>query len=635
MESRGQRAMRQQAAAIIRPPVEIGLEEWAERNVTLAEGPRALERFSLRGYEYQRGIVESCALARRGDSFSRVVVPKGGQTTHTTLFGMVLPLYLADVHRRSSLIVQPDEAKADRFAKKLWSVIEASPELRAMFPGRQKVTDLASAQRIPVRVAYSSSRDQLMGESAGQIILDEFDRLVGCDGSDLAPWDTAEMAEARMRAFRRKGRIDMGTPEKSGRGIMARYAISSQGRFVVRCPRCERWQTVEMPGVFSPGSIPEHTRDGPSNVTWTDERPDQSAGGATFRCRLCLAPWGRAERLAMNASGEWVHHEPGRDVRGHHVSALYSVNVSAAEVAGALIRARTDPRAEREVFNQLGAVGHEIAVGAITESTILERVAPGLQWRVPPPGTTMLTAGIDIQGAEEPWTYVVAILAHGNDRTHVIEWARCTGDGDLVAMLSGRWGGLAISRALTDGSGNGRRASLRIVSRLAWCEPAILAGGDGEMATVKLGHQRDETPFRHWVIHPDLMLDALYMELLQVAPGAPGGIMFAAPPPGAPSIDEIADHFVAVKRQPRVTRIGEQVWSYAKRRPKDVDWNFAIGLAVVAHQLGPFAQDLGSVRLPQPGPRDVLPSTVAAQHPDRLAQPGRARERRRQGRRGW
>lgn len=606
-------SVRSKAAAALRIPKAPDIEEWAAANIELTESPRP-GRFSLREYEYQRGIWEAAKLATFGDCFSRVVVPKGGRTGHTTCLAVILPLYTALVLRRPALIVQPRAPDARSFARsQMWSVISASPRLLAEFPGDQPKEELKTRHGVSIRVAYSSSRDSLTRVGAAFLALDEFDRLTGCGGGSAAPWDTAEMAEVRCREYRQRARIDLGTPELPGRGIMARFGLSSQGRFVVRCPFCDGAQTIELEGLPAPAAIPELPKDAPGSLTWLKVEADGTVPTATFRCRLpgCLRPWSREARVEAVARGEWVHAHD-RSLRGFHVSQLYVANVSPSDVAAVVLRAESDPRAERELRNQVTGLGFEPRAGAMTKEAIFERVAPQLEWKRPPEGTTFLTMGIDVQGETEPWDYVFDVVAYGRDRAHVIEWGTVHGDGALLALLGSNWLGHRISRALIDATGNATNAAVRLSQRSPILEPILFVGSERTVALIRQGRgdivRGDEpgaamlAPQRYWLVAADLALDTLYLERLAVRPGEPGGIMFASAEGGA--LEELADHCTGLSRQPTLRRTGEEVYTYVKRRPVGVDHPYALALAEVAARLegarGPDLSGLAGLELHQP-----------------------------------
>ncbi len=586
MSHQVKRAGLELTARVIAPPPRVSIIEWAARNVVIPEGPCPGAFRDRPEYAFFREPLERCQLPRSGTVFRRLVMPKGSRVGITTTFALIVGLYYALQQKMPAFVVAPRERDAWEFARtKLKAIIDASPRLRAAFGRQNSARALMSQEGIAFRTLYSSSKDEITSFGGAFCALDEYCRLVGT--SDPGEWNTAALAERRMSEYRRKIRIDLGTPEYTEKGIMARYAESSMGRYVMPCPHCGEEQSIEFPGHPTPGSVPPYDAEQPGNLEWTGDL--RSGVAAWFRCRLCLVEWTDAERVVAVSRGRWVHAQPERKTLGYHISSLYTAPMTAEEVVEAFLRGLESERDAREFYNQILGLGYESKGALVSADAIRERVAPLIAWGQPPAGTSLLTAGVDIQGTVQPWTYVYALRAWAHGKANVIEWGELHGRAAVASLLRGKRKGIKITRALIDAGGNGKHAAIKLSEEVPCLEPAIFGDPKASVELWKPGKAvKDEGTAdlpvaKWWMVNRSLMLDQVFVERMQRPPGAAGGIIFAGPPEGEEErLDQLVYQMTGLSRETAYTRAGEEVLVYRKTRELDVDLPFSIGLAEVA-----------------------------------------------------
>lgn len=159
-------------------------------------------------------------------------------------------------------------------------------------------------------LAYVGSNvsDEFIEIPVDSAYIDEKDR---CNQSNLL------MLPDRLTASPYKYMREIGNPTTEGFGIDERYLESSQGQWMIKCPRCGKW--------FVPDFFKHIVREVSANTfVPRDESADRDpmAAGNIALIHDC---GGVVDRLQK---GEWVHAYDNREWRGYRVSKLFSKFVS-------------------------------------------------------------------------------------------------------------------------------------------------------------------------------------------------------------------------------------------------------------------------------------------------------------------
>lgn len=295
--------------------------------------------FDERSHLYLEGIYR--------DPSRQVVVMKSGQAGASE-WAISYALWCCDKRAMNVLYLLPTIDDVSDFSQMRFEpAIEASPYLSAVLSSsnggdpmsRRKKTDKVRLKRIGNNylilrgtqvggnIGYSEGRraSQLKSVPADAVVYDEFD--------EMAP--TAEaLAEKRLGHSLVKEERWLSTPTFFNVGIHARYLESSMAQWFVPCPHCGHRQVATINHII---------------YEWDElRRPrrwhGREEGRAFPACERC---GGEIDRLAR---GEWVHAYPERDMRGYHITKLFS----AQNEPLAIVQALFDLSAERrqEVWNQ-------------------------------------------------------------------------------------------------------------------------------------------------------------------------------------------------------------------------------------------------------------------------------------------
>jgi predicted RNA-binding Zn-ribbon protein involved in translation (DUF1610 family) len=473
----------------------------------------------------------------------------------------------------------PREFDAQDKAKRIAEFINADATLSESFPpGLLRVRKTTGGQTL--RVAYSNSPTELKNWSAGVGIFDEVDEL------EMRAFDSIAAAKQRMGAYRRRLELYIGTPTLPEYGIHRVWKESDQRQFNVPCPLCGETQHLTWEG----------------NIRWDDtqETNEEKAATARFVCAHCGENWDHRLREMANARGRWVATFPDRPIIGFGLNRLLVPSSLPGKMVSDFLNGLESDTAMREHVNQnLGKVFLP-TTGQLTSHTIELCIDHGLTWGRPPPGTVMMTAGIDVQGDAAPYDFVWECRAYNADGFATVIAYGIARSIDEVADLFGRVGkpGRArfrVAGGLADATFGQHKATVEELSDLC---PAIQpARFEWRMRGFKRGTIEKMKKGKGFNVNED---DALQDNIGRFfdTPDRPARIAIA-PCPNRGMEAGWVDQYTKIARVKENTPRGP-VWKFKKLRSKDVDFPFAGALAEFARrQRGgsiPGAGTFGSVK---------------------------------------
>ena len=559
------------------PPDDCPPSEWAEDHIRITDGDRVGPLSFGRGYEFQREMMDAFFGPFRPGEQRRVGVAYKGAQSGVTLLCQAGLLYWAAARQVSAFHLMPREFDATDKAKRLAEMIDAEPSLRREFPpGLLRVRKTRGGQSL--RVAYSNSQAELKNWQAGVGVFDEVDELEGRD------YDSVAMARQRMGAYRRRLEVYIGTPTLTDYGIHAIWEQSDQRQWRVPCPLCRAVQPLEWD----------------TNITWNAEleTEEAQAASARFVCAACGVSWDHRLRELANAEGVWV---PTREagVIGFGMNRLMVPSSIPAKLVSDYLEGLKSDQAMREHVNQNLGQCYLPSTGKLNPSTVEGVIDHSLRWGSAPPGTVVMTAGVDVQGEAAPFEFVWEVRAYDRSGVASVIAYGMTDESGMLDLFGqvGRPGQFPVARGLVDISdGHHKPAVERLCELCAVFEPARFdwqrqAKFDrGKVVKVKRGH-------RGYAVGRD---DALQDNL---------GRFFEAPERGrrirvAPCPQRALEREWVVQYT-RIARVREDtargpVYTYRKLRQKGVDFPFAGALAEFAFRHGgaqrPGAGGYGSVK---------------------------------------
>ena len=238
-------------------------------------------------------------------------------------------LYTLDQLKRDVLYVLPTTKNASDFSKARFNTaLKNSPYLAAIFTDTNSI-ELKQAGSNTLYIRGSRGDSNLKSIPVSTLVLDELDEM-----SQRA----IALALERLSGQRHKKVWGISTPTLPNFGIHKLYLTSTQEHFTFKCPRCSRRTELVWPDCIE--IIGEHV---------TDPRCSESF----LKCKECGGKLIHEEKPEWLKYAQWqpTNSNGNPDVRGFHVSQLYSFTVSPGELAVSYFRSFGDEAAAVEHHN--------------------------------------------------------------------------------------------------------------------------------------------------------------------------------------------------------------------------------------------------------------------------------------------
>jgi phage terminase large subunit GpA-like protein len=274
------------------------MQQWAESNIVIPDGPYKGERFRCDIQPFSRlffGAVDTGLWER--------IAATGPTQTGKSLICHVIPLtyHLFAVGETSVAGITSLDMVADKWSEDILPVIEASPKLRELLPvtgeggrgGRVKAR-VRFRNGSTLRFLTGGGKDKSRaGFTARILAITEVD---GMDESGTTSRETDKVGqmEGRLRAYLKTGTrtyLECTVSTRSGR-IWLEYINGTESRIALPCPHCHTHVTPER----------EHL------LGWQDAQTELEAReAAAWSCPACAALWSEEERYQANLRGVLVH----------------------------------------------------------------------------------------------------------------------------------------------------------------------------------------------------------------------------------------------------------------------------------------------------------------------------------------
>ena len=240
------------------------------------------------------------------------------------------------VNLRDVLYVLPDDGAASDFSSgRVNPAIEMSRRLSEHFTDCNNVGH-KRAGAVNLYIRGAKSRTGLKSVPVANLVLDELNEM---------PENNVELVFERVSGQPEEiVRIAMfSTPTIPDFGISEFIKSSSRAEFYITCPNCKKRIPLHWPRNFCLDRV-------------------------AVVCHLCdkVIPFDRETKVAMLATGEWVHEFPELRKRGagyYNLNQLYSCSVSPQTIKEAWNKAQIKVAAEQEFFNSKMGLPH-VAAGA-------------------------------------------------------------------------------------------------------------------------------------------------------------------------------------------------------------------------------------------------------------------------------
>ena len=458
-------AMPSEVAAILTPPERLTTSQWSEKHIYLsAEDTAEPGPYDVGKTPYLREIIDSA-----GDpDVAEVVFMKSARVGGTTGLNCIIGDSIDNNPRPIMYVQMEKDSAADELTGRVRRMIEQSPRLRRHIPrvsGGKVAKHWCTGDRIVlnssmIRAAWPTNPKTMVRVTVGLLVVDEIDNIV----AEMSLGDFLALVRKRVVTYHRIGRSTIylnGTPTTPHGPGWRMLGQSDYRTYRVPCPKCREYQHLTMSRLVLDDK----------EVGRRKTRPTPAAirryGLARYQCAHCNAMLRYDEDLRwMIDRGVWVpkgfkttqkipkskfeaartvqppgkmqwapkitidpdhdgplppHDEKGQpltttreDVRGYHISALYSPYVTWSNVLAEFFEAKEDPDRLRVFVNQVLGEPFVESESDLTPNELASKknAASAIPMGWVPSWAKVLFMGVDVQ-LDHVWYVVRAFGAGG------------------------------------------------------------------------------------------------------------------------------------------------------------------------------------------------------------------------------
>jgi phage terminase large subunit GpA-like protein len=359
-----------------------------------------------------------------------------------TNFGLCMLLMSMDEQPEECMFATPDETNCKAVFSRLWKMIGHSVRLRDQAPieARQNRTRI-DLQRAVCHGAWPRGKSRLADKSIRVAHGNEIDKWVA--ESTSTEGDPIDRFRKRGAEYPDRKFVLESTPSVRNRSaVEAGRLASTNHRYHVPCPHCQKFQTIEFGDGSGPGMIHYDSGD----TTETDI--GLAVKSAHYVCLWCRGRIEDIHRPGMMNAGVWVpagckvDHERAMQARdlppddmswlrgkplnwggdyGSQLSVFYALFHGWGDMVRDFLTKRKQPRRLQQWINEDKGETWEIKKTKSTPERIAERLRTGEARGVLPDWTRLVTVTVDQQAADGGYR-VWTVLAHGDaQQAHVVD----------------------------------------------------------------------------------------------------------------------------------------------------------------------------------------------------------------------
>jgi len=357
------------------PPKNLKISDWADHYRKLSpESSAEAGQWRTDRAEYQREIMD----AFNDTDIQRIIFMKSAQVGATEILLNVIGYYI-DQDPAPMLIMQPTLQMAQAFSKdRLATMIRDSEKIRHCVKdarSRDSGNTVLSKKFAGgnLNIVGSNSAAGLASRPIRIVLADETDRYEQSAGAE---GDPISLATKRTTTFWNKKIYMCSTPTIKGLSrIETAFEESDKRYYHVPCPECNTKQVLKW-----------------KNVVWEEDKPET----ANYACDECGAVIDESKKQWMLKHGEWVASAPKSETAGFHISELYSVWSTWADMAKSFLEAKKNPEMLKTWINTALGESWEEQGEAVEYDTLLARRL-NYDYTTIPEDVLVLTAGVDTQ----------------------------------------------------------------------------------------------------------------------------------------------------------------------------------------------------------------------------------------------
>ena len=311
-------------------------------------------------------------------NINRIVFMKSAQVGATEILLNVIAYYI-DQDPAPMLIMQPTLQMAQAFSKdRLATMIRDSEKIRNCVkdPRSRDSGNTVLHKSFPsghLTIVGSNSASGLASRPVRLLLADECDRYETSAGAE---GDPISLATKRTTTFWNRKIYMCSTPTIKGLSrIETAFEESDKRYYEVPCPECNEYQVLKW-----------------SNVVWEENKPET----ANYACDHCGAVIEESKKSWMLKHRKSVATDTSIDTAGFHISELYSVWSTWADMAQNFLEAKKQPEMLKTWINTaLGETWEEQGEGVEYETLLQRRLHYDIN--TIPDSVLVITAGCDTQ----------------------------------------------------------------------------------------------------------------------------------------------------------------------------------------------------------------------------------------------
>ena len=357
------------------PPPNLKISDWADAYRKLSpESSAEAGAWRTDRAPYQREIMD----AFNDPDIQRIAFIKSAQVGATEILLNVIGYYI-DQDPAPMLIMQPTLQMAQAFSKdRLATMIRDSEKIRDCVkdPRSRDSGNTVLSKKFAggnLNIVGSNSASGLASRPIRIVLADEVDRYEASAGAE---GDPISLATKRTTTFWNKKIYLCSTPTIKGLSrIETAFEESDKRYYHVPCPECDHKQVLKW-----------------KNVIWEENKPET----ASYACEECGSIIDESKKQWMLKHGKWIASESKSDTAGFHISELYSVWSTWADMAKNFLEAKKQPEMLKTWINTALGESWEEQGETIEHETLLERRL-NYDNETIPEDVLVLTAGVDTQ----------------------------------------------------------------------------------------------------------------------------------------------------------------------------------------------------------------------------------------------
>lgn len=375
--------------AVLAPPANVTVSEWAERNRMIVVGPRP-GLWSNDLTPFLREIMDTY----NDEEVREVTVIKGAQIGGTDSLLNIVG-YVIDHEPDWLLYVMPrDEDWKHICADRVKPMVMHSEALLRHVTDSPADLKQGSLRfdRASIFFASSNTPAGLASKPCRTVICDEVDKYPAWSAREADP---ISLAKARTKTYANRKVYKISTPTTRAGAIYREWEKSDKRRFHIPCPSCGVYQSL----VWAQVRFPPDLRD--PDLLRTDPR-------VSYHCTSCDSPISDKQKRAALRRGVWAPDgatvTTGGEVlgarktahRGYHVTGLLSPFTSWGELVADWVQKSKTAQGLLDFFNSVLGEPFE-QQSESTDPQYLEGLKQDYPSGTVPDAALWLTAGVDVQ----------------------------------------------------------------------------------------------------------------------------------------------------------------------------------------------------------------------------------------------